>query len=174
MSQTANTPTVTLTGANTYTGTTFVNGIIVNLNTTGAAAIAGNLVISGGNNNGTDSLPIANATVQLLQSNQIATTATVTINGGAQLNLNNFNNTIAGLAFTNDGGSNGNNGPGVVHRFRHADRRRGRHHVHQSHQRQQHPGHQRLPRSQWRHADRERGRVLRHCSATWAWRSTPR
>jgi autotransporter-associated beta strand protein len=107
-------PTITLTGANTYTGTTFVNNVIVNLNTPGAPAIRGNLVISGGNSNGTDSAPIANSVVTLQQNNQIATTAAVTLNGGAQLNLNNFNNTIASLVFTNDGGSNGNNGPALT------------------------------------------------------------
>jgi hypothetical protein len=113
MSQTTNNPTITLTGANTYTGTTYINGVIVNLNTTGAPAIPGNVIVSGGNN-GSDSLPIANATVTLNQASQIAPTATVTINGGSELNLNNFNNTIAGLTFTNDGGSNGNNGPTIL------------------------------------------------------------
>ncbi|MBK8095116.1 MAG: autotransporter-associated beta strand repeat-containing protein [Verrucomicrobiaceae bacterium] len=112
LSQTANNPTVTVQGLNTYTGTTYVNGAIVNLNTTGANAINGNLIISGGTN-GTDSMPIANATVSLLQANQIADSSAVTINGGARLQMNRFNDTIASLTFNNDGGSNGNTAPSV-------------------------------------------------------------
>ena len=110
-------PTITLTGSNTYTGTTFVNGVIVNLQTTtpGALSVPGNLVISGGvSQSAVDSLPIANALVHLRADNQIVDTATVTLKGGAQIQMNYFNETIASLTITNDGGSNGNNGPGIV------------------------------------------------------------
>ena len=49
---------IALANANTYGGSTYVNGVITNLlNTTGSGnAIPGNLIITGGNNNGTDSL----------------------------------------------------------------------------------------------------------------------
>ncbi|MEA3213309.1 MAG: hypothetical protein QOE70_6366 [Chthoniobacter sp.] len=106
-------PAITLTGANTYTGTTYANGVIVNLNSPTGLAIPGNLIISGGNNFGADSLPQANAAMTLLRSNQIADAATVTLQGGTLLNLNGFNETIAALRFTSDGGSNGAQGPTV-------------------------------------------------------------
>ncbi len=122
MSQTGNAPTIVLAGANTNAGTTYVNGVTVNLSTPGAngssvVAINGNLVLSGGNNNGTDSLAIGNGTTTLSANNEIAFTSNVTLNGGSELNLNSFNNTIASLAFTNDGGGNGGgtaNGPAVL------------------------------------------------------------
>ena len=48
--------TITLQGTNTYTGTTYVNGVNLNLNnTTGGLAIPGNIVASGNTNNGSDS-----------------------------------------------------------------------------------------------------------------------
>ncbi|MBL9131224.1 MAG: autotransporter-associated beta strand repeat-containing protein, partial [Verrucomicrobiaceae bacterium] len=62
VSQTANNPNITLLGVNTYTGTTYVNGVSVNLNTIGGNAIPGTLIISGGTT-GTDSMPIGNSTV---------------------------------------------------------------------------------------------------------------
>ncbi len=115
MSQSTGTPTVTLAGANTYLGTTYVNGLVVNLNNiagTGTGnAVTGNLIISGGNNNATDSLAIANAQVVNLASQQIADTASVTVRGGAQWALNGFNETIGSLVFNSQGGSNGGNGP---------------------------------------------------------------
>ncbi|MEA3209273.1 MAG: hypothetical protein QOE70_2330 [Chthoniobacter sp.] len=113
LSQTGNTPTITLAGANTYSGTTYANGVVVNLNAATGSAIPGNLVISGANNNGADSLPLANATLQLLASNQIADAATVTLLGGSQLSLNGFDETIAALKLSSDGGSNGGQGPVV-------------------------------------------------------------
>ncbi|MEA3209118.1 MAG: hypothetical protein QOE70_2175 [Chthoniobacter sp.] len=113
MSQTANTPTITLTGQNTYTGTTYVNGVIVNLNSANGPAIPGDLVLAGGNNNGADSLTLPSGTTSVLAPNQIADGATVTLNGGAQLSLVNVNETIAALKFTSDGGSNAANGPVV-------------------------------------------------------------
>ncbi|MEI9897826.1 MAG: hypothetical protein WDN28_29210 [Chthoniobacter sp.] len=131
MSQTATIiPTVALANANTYQGTTYVNGIAVNLvNTTGAGnAIPGNLIITGGNNNGTDSLAIANVLVQNLASEQIADTATVTVRGGSQYSTNGFAETIGNLVFNSQGGSNGGNGPQVSHRLRYADHRFRRQH----------------------------------------------
>jgi autotransporter-associated beta strand protein len=127
--QTGNNPTVSLLGRNTYTGTTYVNGVNVNLGTTrtvddlvGGNSVPGNLIISGGTN-ATDSLPIGNATVAIaaafdtlvspVQANQIADTASVTINGGARLQLNRWNETIGSLIFNNDGGSNSNTAPSI-------------------------------------------------------------
>jgi len=104
--------TIQLAGTNTYTGTTYVNGVIATLNSTGLA-IPGNLVISGGTQNAGDSQTTAAQTVRLLAPNQIAATADVTINGGGQLDLNAFNNTIKNLTFAADGGSNGNIGPSL-------------------------------------------------------------
>jgi autotransporter-associated beta strand protein len=106
--------TITLAGNNTYTGTTYINGVNVNLNATGGPTIPGNVIISGGTANGTDAaFPGNNSTTKLLASNQIASTANVTVNGGAVLDLNGFANTINNLTFTSDGGSNGNIGPVV-------------------------------------------------------------
>ena len=96
MSQSANTPAVTLTGANTYTGTTYVNGIIVRLNSTDGPAINGPLIISGGNNNGTDSLPITNSTIVLLQNDQIAPTSDVIVNGGVVIREGNLTEVRSG------------------------------------------------------------------------------
>ncbi|OYW76067.1 MAG: hypothetical protein B7Z37_10495, partial [Verrucomicrobia bacterium 12-59-8] len=113
LSQSVSTPTVTLSGANTYLGTTYANGLVVNLNNnTGAgSAIPGNLIISGSNNNATDSLPIANAYVANLASQQIADVATVMVRGGAQWTLNGFNETIGNLVFNSQGGGTSGNGP---------------------------------------------------------------
>ena len=109
MSQTTNTPTISLTAPNTYVGNTFVNGMVVTLNnTTGSGnAITGNLTVAGGTNAGGDSAPIANAAVRLLANNQIADSAAVTVRGGSQFDLNGFSDTVASLALQNDGGSNG-------------------------------------------------------------------
>ncbi len=113
MSQSTSTPTVTLAGANTYLGTAYVNAMVVNLNNLSGSgnAINGNLVISGGNNNATDSMPIANSAVLNLASQQIADTATVTVRGGAQWALNGFNETISSLVFNSPGGGTAGNGP---------------------------------------------------------------
>lgn len=115
LSQSTSTPTITLANANSYLGTTYVDAMVVNLaNLSGSGnAITGNLVISGGNNNATDSMAIANAQVVNLASQQIADTATVTVRGGSQWTLNGFNETIASLVFNSQGGSNGGNGPMV-------------------------------------------------------------
>ncbi|MDF3059282.1 MAG: autotransporter-associated beta strand repeat protein, partial [Rariglobus sp.] len=83
--------TLTLSGttANTYTGTTSVNGGTLLLSkTAGINAVAGNLVI--GDGAGTD-------TVTLGAGNQIADTATVTLNAGGIFNLNGSSESVAGL-----------------------------------------------------------------------------
>ena len=104
--------TIALNGSNTYTGPTYVNGVKVNLQSAGLA-IPGNLIISGGTANGGDSQTSANQTVTLLASNQIATTANVTVNGGGALNLSTFSNTINNLTLASDGGGAGGIGPVV-------------------------------------------------------------
>lgn len=92
------TGTVTFNGgttANTYTGTTTVNsGTLVLAKTAGTNAIAGNVVI--GDGVGTD-------TLRLAASNQIADSATVTINNGGVFNLNGNSEAIAGLSATSAG-----------------------------------------------------------------------
>ncbi len=61
--------TTTLSGANTYTGTTTVSSGTLNLNTTGANALAGNLTVAGGS-------------AVLQQSDQIADAKNVVVSGG--------------------------------------------------------------------------------------------
>ena len=78
--------------ANTYTGTTTVNGGTLILDkVAGTNAISGNLVI--GDETGTD-------TVRLNASNQITDTATLTINSSGFFNLNNFSETITSLTMS--------------------------------------------------------------------------
>jgi fibronectin-binding autotransporter adhesin len=76
--------------SNTYSGTTTVNAgtLILNKNA-GSLAIPGNLVI--GDGTGSD-------IVQLLQSNQIADTSAVTINGNASLDMGSATDTIGSLS----------------------------------------------------------------------------
>jgi autotransporter-associated beta strand protein len=83
------TGTVTMSGAaNTYTGTTTVNsGTLALAKTAGVTALAGNLTVNAG-------------TVRLDNSNQIADTATVTLNNSATLNLNDRSETIGQLNST--------------------------------------------------------------------------
>ncbi|OYW77350.1 MAG: hypothetical protein B7Z37_04705 [Verrucomicrobia bacterium 12-59-8] len=106
-------PTVVLANANTYLGATFVNGVNLNLaNTTGAgSAILGDVILTGGTNNGFDSLAQSGATMALLAAQQLATTSNVTVRNGAAWNLNGFNSTVANLTFNSQGGDNGGNGP---------------------------------------------------------------
>ncbi|MDB5320604.1 MAG: Autotransporter-associated beta strand repeat protein [Phycisphaerales bacterium] len=92
--------TLVLTAPNTYVGTTYLNGIDTTLNSSTGPAIPGNLVITGGVS-ATDS---TNNSTTFSQSNQIAAGATVTLKGGATLNLNSFNNTIANLVLDNTSG----------------------------------------------------------------------
>lgn len=96
------TGTQTLTGtvANTYTGNTTVNGgLLVLAKTAGINAVSGNLTIGDGT---------GNDIVRLTNSNQIADTSIVTLNGtGANagiLRLNNQSETIGGLSSTGGGG----------------------------------------------------------------------
>ena len=42
---------------------------------------------------------------------KIGNSSTVTVRGGAQLDLNGFSDTIGSLVFNSQGGSNGNQGP---------------------------------------------------------------
>ena len=106
--------TIQLNGSNTYTGTTYVNGVTLALNAAaGGMAIPGDLVVGGGTSNGGDSQNPANQVIRLLASNQIAPTANVTVNGGYLVDLNNQSNTLNNLVFGSDGGSFGNQGPAV-------------------------------------------------------------
>jgi autotransporter-associated beta strand protein len=91
---------LTLTAANSYLGTTYLNNINTTLNSALGPAIPGNLVMTGGVS-AADSL---NVTTTLAANNQIATGSTVTLKGGATLNLAGFTNTIANLTFDNTSG----------------------------------------------------------------------
>ena len=88
--------TVTLSGANTFTGTTTVSAGTLNLNTTGAPALAGALAVTGG-------------TVVLQQSNQLATTQNVTVSAGT-LNIGASSNTVGGVQLTGSGTIQGTTG----------------------------------------------------------------
>ena len=78
--------TVNLTGANSYTGLTSVSAGILNLNTTGGGALAGNLTVSGGS-----------AVEQ--QADQIANTASVVVSGGT-FDIAGNNDSVAGVQIT--------------------------------------------------------------------------
>ncbi|MCX6850548.1 MAG: autotransporter-associated beta strand repeat-containing protein [Verrucomicrobia bacterium] len=115
MAQVANTPTINLANANTYTGTAYSNGVLLLLNNqTGSGnAITGSLVVTGGTQSGGDTAGVGNATTRNLGSQQIADTATVTVRGGAAWDLNGFNETVSKLAFQSQGGFvTATNGPG--------------------------------------------------------------
>jgi autotransporter-associated beta strand protein len=90
--------TVTLSGttANTYMGVTTVNAgtLVLDKSASGTTAVAGNLII--GDGTGAD-------TVRLDESNQIADTASVTLNNGGVFNLNNNSETVAGLNAASSG-----------------------------------------------------------------------
>jgi autotransporter-associated beta strand protein len=102
---------ITLAGNNTYTGTTYVNGVIANLsslNANGGTAISSNtIIVSGSTGAGADSAIPTSASIVLQANNQMPTTANVTLLGGGSLNTNGFNTTINNLILTNDGGDGG-------------------------------------------------------------------
>lgn len=110
--------TITLAGNNTYTGTTYVNGVIANLSSLngggGTAISGGNVIVSGSTSNGAESATPGSAALVLQANNQINPAANVTLMGGSELNTNGFNTTINNLTITNDGGDgNTTNGPAV-------------------------------------------------------------
>ena len=109
--------TIVLNNANSYVGTAYANGVILNLGLAPVAAvnfvpsvttnaITGDLILTGGNINGTGSGLIANSAVRLQAANQINDLSNVTVRGGSQLDLNGFNDTIASLTFNSQGGYN--------------------------------------------------------------------
>ena len=90
----------TLSGANTATGALTVNQGEVDLNTTGTSAWSGNVFIN------------PTGTVKLLQSQQIANAATLTVSGGV-FELNGHTETVGGVSLTTNSTHSG-----------HANRRR--------------------------------------------------
>ena len=92
--------TVTITSANTFTGTTTVSAGTLNLNTPNAGAttpaLAGNVAVPGG-------------ILVLQQSNQIATNKTLSVSGGT-VNIGASNNTLAGVSLTGGGTITGTTG----------------------------------------------------------------
>ncbi|WP_395733617.1 beta strand repeat-containing protein [Prosthecobacter sp.] len=101
---------VFITGSNTYTGGTWVNSGRIVLNNAAADgvttfAVPGNLTISGGYSSNPAVYTDRNTQVILGASNQMANTGVVTILGGATFDLNNFNQTVGGVVFNNNGGN---------------------------------------------------------------------
>ncbi|MCB1277100.1 autotransporter-associated beta strand repeat-containing protein [Prosthecobacter sp.] len=100
-----------INGSNTYTGGTFVNAGQVRLNNgsadgTTTFAVPGDLTITGGYSSNAGSLyNDRTSTVFLEFDSQINEAATVTIMGGAILDLNGNNQTVANLVFNNHGGT---------------------------------------------------------------------
>ncbi len=102
--------TITLAGSNNYSGTTYVNGVIVNLNSAARAISGTNVIISAATNNGSDSEGAGNSALVLQTNNQINPAAVITVKGGAQFNLNGGSQTVASLVFTDNGNSQSANG----------------------------------------------------------------
>ncbi len=91
------TGTLTLTGSNTYTGLTTVNGGELDLNSSALAASGNGIIVSDGIGGGT-----GGDILKLLAANQISTNAAVQIDGlSGKLDLNSFSTTIASLADRN-------------------------------------------------------------------------
>ncbi len=109
----AGTGTWTLSGANTFTGTTTVTEGTLRLSSS-ATAIPGALAL--GNGTGT-------ATAQLLAAQQIASTSAVTFNsaGTPVLDLNGFSQTVGSLATTNTGATVALGSPGAATTFTFGD-----------------------------------------------------
>ena len=97
---------VTLAGTNSYTGTTYINGP-ANLNATGGPSIPGNLVINSAVYSTATVSDGYSYTVNFNQANQIASTGSVTLNGGTVLAMNSFSNTINNLTLNNVSGEQG-------------------------------------------------------------------
>ena len=113
-----NGPAIRLNASNTYTGSTIINGGDIRLNSTGAPALANSttIIINGGSDSGDTARQNSNR-ILLEQSNQMNAASNVTLNSGtANLDLNNFNQTVASLTFKNIGGHTANSngmGPNV-------------------------------------------------------------
>jgi autotransporter-associated beta strand protein len=105
--------TLTLTGSNTHTAGTYVNYATVLLSATSGFAVPGDLFATGGSLATTDAASTA-TTIRWLSSNQMAPTGAISIRGGAQIDLNGFSNSIAGLTFVNDAQGSGNAPPAVL------------------------------------------------------------
>ncbi|MBL9132189.1 MAG: autotransporter-associated beta strand repeat-containing protein, partial [Verrucomicrobiaceae bacterium] len=106
-----NTNDIFITGTNSHTGGTWVNSGRITLNNATAngttiTAIPGNLILAGGYGANNGDFAQRNTAVTLAAPSQIANTATVTVRGGATLDLAGFNQTLGGLAFENTGGTN--------------------------------------------------------------------
>ncbi len=109
---------ITLANANSYVGTTYVNGVILNLGVAGATsagnAITGDLIVTGGTTNGSAVASSLNAAVTLQASGQIADGATLTVRGGARFQGAGFDETIANLVLRSHGGYSADGGPLVT------------------------------------------------------------
>ncbi|NBV85399.1 MAG: hypothetical protein EBS01_03860, partial [Verrucomicrobia bacterium] len=97
---------------NTFTGTTYVNGVITSLNAP-FNAIPGDLVLTGGNYQGIDMLNYGNSMVYNVRPGQIADTAMVKVRGGAMWYLSGFNETVGSLAFEGQGGAYSGNSSNI-------------------------------------------------------------
>ena len=99
---------IALANANTYVGTAYVNGVVLNLGVLGATsttdAITGDIVVTGGTTNGTASGAVANSSIALQASNQLADAANLTVRGGARFIGGGFSDTIASLVMQSHGG----------------------------------------------------------------------
>jgi hypothetical protein len=81
-----------------------MNGVLTYLNAP-FNAVPGDIVLTGGNNQGTDTLNSGLAQLNNFRASQIADTANVKLRAGAQWLLNGFNETIGSLTFEGQGGS---------------------------------------------------------------------